>query len=210
MRPHQSRCLQVVPASNQSQRGLHLTRFRQPIRGRVSASAARGGPSRLAAGSAVARRAAAHTPECPQQSGSGGGWGCYPRRGRPLLRRRLRKISASRRDQVGVVPRAHERGVPPVLSSARRLQRVSASLARPAFRREMPPPPGSPGALALEVVRNNPDPSPGPRGVGGSSARGPAGAGRGLGWARRRAVWGAERAVGRWFGTRRGRGEAVL
>lgn len=76
------------------------------------------------------------------------------------MRRRLRKVSASRVSlRVGLAPRAHELRVPPVLSSARRRQRVSVSLVVPAFRREMPPPPRWPGALTLEVVTNTPPPT---------------------------------------------------
>lgn len=121
MRPHRSSCLPVVPDSNQSQRELHLMRLRQPIRAHVSASAAR----RVPAGWRQVPQSRAGwlrtLQKCPRQNGSRGGWGCYPRRGRPLLRRRLRKVSASRVSlRVGLAPRAHELRVPPVLSSARR------------------------------------------------------------------------------------------
>lgn len=86
---------------------------------------------------------------------------------------------------------------------------MSVSLARPAFRREMPPRPQSPGDLTLEVMGTPPPPSPSPRGAGGDVSEGTRRRRDRAGRGEAEGVGEAEGAVGRCFGIGGG-GEAVV
>lgn len=135
---HQSSCPQVVPERNQSEMELHFARFRHPIRRHVS-------DSTVCPVSASWKPVPLSRPGAPPAAPICGSLGPFTAAGRPLLRRRLRKVVASRLAlRVRLVPCTHQPRLPSS-GEKRRRRPVSRSLARTAFRREMPPPPQQQG-----------------------------------------------------------------
>ena len=152
IQPHRSLSPQVVPESNQSKRELHRPRLRHPIRGPVSRSVVRWVPAgwKPVPQSRVGRRRSPGVPLAARVSGRqgllivvGGGRPSIAQALQEELSCAFRPPSLPRPTSVGFrarpVPRAAEK----------RRQRVSVSLAHPAFRSEMLQPPPRAGGFEI-------------------------------------------------------------